>query len=115
MSGNVREALEGYIRDAVVQNLTLDWGDAMDTLYDALLLDLKENAKVDAHLCMKDYENVEDGSELYISPYMDYTSVGPIIPLSELLIDAVDTYGAEAVSQALETSLARFRAEDQED
>lgn len=107
---NIDEALEGYIKDAIVKSLSLDWTDAMDALYDALLLDLKERAEVDAHLCMKDDENVKDGSELYISPFMDFTTVGELIPLSDLLIDAVDCYGAKAVSQALEASLARFRA-----
>jgi hypothetical protein len=119
MSDNVSAALESYIRDAIAQSLSLDWSDAMDALYDALLLDLEENAKVDAHLCMQENSEGEyalkGGSELYISPFMEYTSVGQIIPLSELLIDAVDSYGKEAVSQALEVSLARFRAKDQED
>jgi hypothetical protein len=119
MSGNVRVALESYIRDAIAQSLSLDWSAAMDALYDALLLDLEENARVDAHLCMQEIseeeEELEDGSELYISPFMECTSVGQIIPLSELLIDAIDTYGKEDVSRALEVSLERFRAKDQED
>jgi hypothetical protein len=115
----LENALEKAVLEAITENFTLDWSSKMDVLYDALVEDLKKNAEVDAHLCMQENSEgedvLEDGSELYISPYMNYTSVGEILPLSELLIDAVDCYGKEAVSQALEVSLARFRAEDQED
>lgn len=112
---DIDEALEGFIKDAIVKGLNIHWTDAMDALSDALLLDLKERAEVDAHLCMRDDKNVKDGSELYISPFMGCTTIGEPIPLSDMLIDAVDSYGAQAVSQALETSLARFRADVQKE
>ncbi len=111
----MQNAMEKAFIEAIKDNVssfTLDWSDAVDDVYKAIIRDFKADAEPE--LRIGEYGRGEAGRELFgvvwFDDHNDATIIGKEKPLSDMLLLVAEIYGSEDALAALELSLANFRA-----
>ena len=101
------KALKASVLKTLIASFDPDWVDLVEDAYKGFIKDAQDDTKVEVEIPNRENPDSEMVIQAYISDDGECSDISKPLLLSDVLLEAVRTYGKEDALRALNNSLAK--------